>query len=316
MRAAPTLTASRTVFFRAIDELATVGDLVRFGASALSEAGCWFGHGSDNALDEAHLLVLHAVHLRDVFLVEASLPQEFYAARVASTEKQAVGELLWRRVNEKIPAAYLIGEALFAGLPFYVDERVLVPRSPLAEVIDLAFGSLLSAVPDRILDIGTGSGCIAIACAYAAPEAEVVATDVDEGARKAAWRNVQRHGLEDRVHVVGADVFDGVDGRFDLVISNPPYVPRAVVDALPSEYRHEPRIGLDAGIDGLNVVRRLLAAGNEHLTPEGMMIVEVGEACGTLEATFPDAPFIWLDDELESGGEGVFMIRAADLPLQ
>jgi len=132
--------------------------MVRFGASALNEAGCWFGHGNDNALDEAHLLVLHAVHLRETFLEEASLPGELYAARVVSEEKRAIGELLWRRINERIPAAYLIGEATFAGLPFYVDGRVLVPRSPLAEVIERAFEALLPKPPARVLDIGMGSG--------------------------------------------------------------------------------------------------------------------------------------------------------------
>lgn len=289
---------------------------MRFGASALNEAGCWFGHGNDNALDEAHLLVLHAVHLRETFLEEASLPGELYAARVVSEEKRAIGELLWRRINERIPAAYLIGEATFAGLPFYVDGRVLVPRSPLAEVIERAFEALLPKPPARVLDIGTGSGCIAVACAYALPEAELVAADIDEGARAVAARNIARHGLASRIQVVAADVFCGIDGVFDLVISNPPYVAPVIVDALPLEYCHEPRIGLDAGGDGLDIVRRMLSEGGSYLTPDGMMIVEVGEARPALEAAFPELALLWLDDELERGGEGVFMIHASDLPLQ
>ncbi len=289
------------------NELKTVRDWVRWGASRFNEAGLFFGHGTDNALDEALALVLHALHLRH------DLPADYLDARVTAEEAGGIVALFRERVERRVPAAYLIGEARFAGLDFYVDENVLIPRSPIAELIERHFAPWLD--PDHVssvLDLCCGSGCIGIACAYAFPDALVDLSDISPAALEVATRNIERHHLEGRVRALRADVYDGLDGeRYDLIVSNPPYVSLAEMATLPDEYRHEPELGLEAGEDGMDVVGRILAGGADYLRPGGIMIVEVGASAELLMARYPDVPFLWLD--FERGGDGVFVLTAEQL---
>lgn len=288
-------------------ELKSLRDCVRWGASRFNEAGLSFGHGTDNALDEALLLVLHAVHL------DHEMPEQYLDSRVTAAEREAIVGLLRRRVDERVPAAYLTHRARFAGKWFYVDEHVLVPRSPMAELIERRFEPWMD--PDavgRVLDLCTGSGCIAIACAHAFPEARVDATELSEPAAAVARRNAAEHGVADRVAVRVGDLYAPVDGdRYDLVVSNPPYVSAAEMAELSHEYRREPALGLAAGADGLDVVRRILAGARRHLSPGGILVVEVGDSADRLAAAYPAVPFVWL--ELERGGSGVFLLDAGQL---
>lgn len=288
-------------------ELLTLRDWVRWGASRFNEAGLFFGHGTDNALDEALALVLHALHL------DHQLPPDFLDARLASGEAAAILDLFRERVERRVPAAYLIGEARFAGLDFYVDENVLIPRSPIAELIGEGFAPWLQ--PDHVssvLDLCCGSGCIGIACAYAFPDALVDLSDVSPAALEVAARNIERHGLDERVRALRADVYDGLDGeRYDLIVSNPPYVSLAEMATLPEEYRHEPGLALAAGEDGMDVVSRILAGGADYLRPGGIMVVEVGASAELLMKRYPEIPFLWLD--FERGGDGVFLLTAEQL---
>jgi ribosomal protein L3 glutamine methyltransferase len=304
----------KTEFLAGLAQLCTVVDLVRYGASSFVRAGLFFGHGADNAVDEAHELVLHGLALGRSSLGGNAIPPEFYSARVCEAERDVVGELLWRRIDERCPAAYLTQSAWFAGLEFYVDERVLVPRSPFAELIGMGFSPWMETESiTRVLDVGTGSGCIAIACAYAMPWAEVVAVDIDAGARAVAQRNVESHGLQGQVSVVASDVLNGVDGHFDLIVSNPPYVPPSSIGQLPEEFMREPRLGLDGGADGLDIVRRLLSGATDMLNANGGLFVEVGESAEAFDEAFPALGHTWLDEALENGGEGLFFLSAGQL---
>ena len=288
--------------------LHTIRDLIRWGASRMNEAGLHFGHGTDNAIDEAAALVLHALHL------PPDLHTEYFQSYLTPSEKQAALHLLERRVAERKPAAYLTNRAWFMSLPFYVDERVLVPRSPLAELIERHFAPWLSSnrKVEQILDLGTGSGCIGIACAYAFPEARVDLVDVSADALEIARRNVMEHGLDDQIEVLQSDLFSALKGRrYDIIISNPPYVDLTELDALPVEYQHEPRLGLAAGETGLDVVAEILRQAGDYLKRDGLLIVEVGKAQYPLCEAFPDVPFTWL--EFERGGQGVFLINASQL---
>jgi len=277
------------------------------GEQILDAAGVYFGHGTDNALDEAAWLVSHAVGLPPTFS-DTQLEQVLSAEQQAAVEK-----LLERRVKERLPAAYLTQEAWFAGHRFYVDERVLVPRSPLAELILDEFQPWLDATRvTRVLDLCTGSGCIAIATALALPQVQVDATDVSPDALEVARRNVADYGLAQRVALIESDLFDALQGRrYDLIISNPPYVDAEDMAALPEEYRREPQLGLTAGPEGLDLVIPMLQQAPDHLTPNGMMIVEVGNSAEALQARFPTVPFTWL--EFSYGGEGVFLLEAPQL---
>ena len=283
-----------------------MADLIRHGAAAFERAGLAYGHGTDNAIDEAAALVFHALDL-DHAQAEAA-----YATRPDAGGVARVLALFDERIERRVPAAYLMGRMWFAGLEFEVDSRVIVPRSPFAELIHAEFRPWIE--PERvrrILDIGTGSGCIAIACAVAFPNAQVDAVDVSPQALEVARRNVARHGLGDRVHLHLGDVYEPLgDARYDLIVSNPPYVSDAEMQALPPEYLHEPDLALRAGADGLDVVRRILAGLPEHLEPHGALFVEVGDSDVRVQEAFPDLPLTWL--EFEHGGGGVFLLRGAE----
>ena len=289
------------------NELLSLRDWVRWGASRFNEAGLFFGHGTDNAIDEALALVLHALHLRH------DLPADYLAARVTQDEGGRILELFHARIDRRVPAAYLVGEARFAGLDFYVDDSVLIPRSPIAELIEEGFAPWLEADHvTSVLDLCCGSGCIGIACAHAFPQALVDMTDISPAALDVATRNIERHRLEGRVRALRADVYDGLDGeRYDLIVSNPPYVSSAEMAGLPAEYRHEPALALEAGDQGMDVVARILAGGADYLRPGGIMVVEVGASADLLLARYPDVPFLWLD--FERGGDGVFLLTAEQL---
>lgn len=287
--------------------LETIRDFTRWGASRFNEEGLFFGHGTDNALDEAAALVLFVLHLSD------GIPEGYLGARLTADEKEQVLALFRRRIDERLPLAYLTNRARFAGLEFYVDEQVLVPRSPIAELIESGFEPWLQ--PEgvgRVLDLCTGSGCIAIGCAYAFPDASVDAVDLSSGALEVARVNVVRHQLEERVEPIGSDLFDELKGRrYDLIVSNPPYVSRDEYHQLPDEYHREPAIGLEAGGDGLDLVARILQEAPEHLERGGILVVEVGSSAEALMAHYPEVPFLWLD--FERGGDGVFLLTAEQL---
>jgi ribosomal protein L3 glutamine methyltransferase len=293
-------------FVEVSEQLHTVNDYVRFGASQFNQAELYFGHGTNNAWHEALILVMH----------QLALPQEIsndlMQCRLVSQERIAILHLFERRIVEGLPAAYLTNQAMFCGLPFYVDERVLVPRSPIGELIDNKFAGLIDHAPKQILDLCTGSGCIAIACAVAFPEAEVDAIDLSIDALNVAQINIEGHGLSAQVMPIESDVFSGVVGQsYDLIVTNPPYVDQEDVDALPQEYLHEPVMGLGSGFDGLDIVRKILAQAASHLHDNGVLICEVGNSQIHLSAAFPNVPFQWL--AFERGGHGVFRLTKAQL---
>ncbi|WP_440875518.1 50S ribosomal protein L3 N(5)-glutamine methyltransferase [Thalassotalea sp. PLHSN55] len=290
------------------EQLHNVGDYLRFATSQFNQHELYFGHGTDNAWDEAVALVMFALNL------PTELTDTVLACRLLDDEKETVLEFIQRRVKEGIPAAYITHQAFFAGMPFYVDDRVLVPRSPIAELIENRFSPMISEQnpPKRILDLCTGSGCIAIACAHYFPEAEVDALDLSVDALNVAQINIENHGLEEQVIPIQSDVFTGIAYlKYDLIVTNPPYVDQEDVDALPNEFLHEPQMGLGCGDDGLDIVRKILAQSAEHLNDNGILICEVGNSQIHVESVYPEVPFTWLT--FERGGHGVFMLTKAQL---
>ena len=276
---------------------------VQWVEKCLLESEVFYGHGTDNAWDEACYLVFHCC---GVDHHNADENQHLNAEQA-----RAISELLARRIDERLPAAYLTGKAWFCGLPFKVDERVLVPRSPIAELIANEFSPWLRAAPKRVLDLCTGSGCIGIACAYAFPGAEVLLSDISADALAVAQDNIALHELADRVSVCESDGLASVPGKFDLIVSNPPYVDQSDLDAMPAEFHAEPVLGLASGNDGLDFTRELLSTAATALNDDGLLVCEVGNSWNALESAFPELPFIWM--ELEQGGHGVFVLTAAEL---
>lgn len=289
-----------------IDDLQTVRDYLRFASSRFAASSLFFGHGTDNVWDEAVQLVMRSLHLP---LENNTL---FLDARLTREERTLIVDRINRRVNERVPLAYLLGEAWFMGMPFNVDERVLVPRSPIGELLENGLQPWLGDTPvTRVLDLCTGSGCIGIGAAMVFDEAEVDLSDISEDALAVAESNIELHGVGDRVRTVKSDVFSSVTGKYDIILSNPPYVDAQDLASMPEEYRHEPELGLAAGQDGLDIAHRILAGAADHLTENGLLIVEVGNSWVALDEAYPELPFTWL--EFENGGDGVFLLRAEDL---
>ena len=296
-------------FAEAGTQLHTVRDCLRFAVSRFNQADLFFGHGSDNAYDEAVYLILHTLHLP----LEQLEP--FLDARLTISEVQSVLAILQRRVTERLPAAYLTKEAWLGEHRFYVDERVIVPRAFIAELLR---DQLTPWIADAdgvtsVLDLCTGSGCLAILAALAFEAAKVDAVDLSPDALAVAAINVAAYDLDDQIELVYSDLFEGVHGRtYDLIVSNPPYVDAESVAALPEEYLHEPPLALGSGEDGLDATRRILAQARKHLNPHGVLIVEIGHNREVIEAAYPQLPFTWL--ETSAGDQHVFLLRREELP--
>jgi ribosomal protein L3 glutamine methyltransferase len=282
-------------------------ELISRGAELFEAAGLVYGHGTDNALDEAAVLVLHTLH------IDYGQPDTVLDKVLSADDCARAAQLLALRISSRQPAAYLIRETWFAGMPFYVDERALVPRSPIAELIEAQFTPWIDPAEVRqVLDLCAGSGCIGIACAHYFPAASVTLTDLSADALEVARINIGRHELEGRVAVLQSDVFAALAGRrFDIIVSNPPYVPQSEMLELGPEFHHEPAMGLVAGIDGLDIVLRILRDAAVHLNAHGILVVEVGYSQDLLAECLPGVPFVWLD--FEFGGEGVFLLDRAAL---
>ncbi len=289
-----------------VNEMRTLQDMLRWAVSRFNAAGLFYGHGTDNAWDEAVQLVLPTLYL------PIDIPANTQEARLTTSERLRIVERVIKRINTRTPIAYLTNKAYFCGLEFYVDERVLIPRSPISELIQNKFQPLLPHEPRRILDLCTGSGCIGIACAYAFPNAEVDLVDISTDALEVAEINIESHELELQVFPIRSDLLrDLPQDKYDLIVSNPPYVDEEDMNSLPDEYRHEPELGLAAGSDGLKLMRRIIANAPRYLTKEGVLICEVGNSMVHVEEQYPELPLTWL--EFENGGHGVFMMTYDEL---
>lgn len=297
------------MFEQARQHLFTVRDLLRFAVSRFNEAGLVYGHGTHNAYDEAAYLVLHSLHL------PLDTLEPFLDARLTPRELDRLLRVVEERVNHRLPAAYITHEAWLGEFRFYVDQRVIVPRSFIAELLG---GQLAPWVADpaavgSVLDLCTGSGCLAILSAHAFPAAAVDAADLSADALDVARRNVEDYGLEQRVRLVRSDLFGGLEGRrYDLIVSNPPYVNADAMAALPPEYRHEPQLALASGEDGLDAVRAIISGAAAHLTEDGLLVMEIGHNRAALEEAFPRLGFTWLDTA--AGDEYVFLLSRDQLP--
>ncbi|MPW35409.1 50S ribosomal protein L3 N(5)-glutamine methyltransferase [Vibrio sp. B1Z05] len=290
----------------AVAELHTLQDMIRWTVSRFNAAGLFYGHGTDNAWDEAVQLILPSLYL------PLDVPAHVLNSRLTSSERLRLVERVIKRINERTPTAYITNKAWFCGMEFFVDERVLVPRSPIGELIEHQFQPWLTGEPTRIMDMCTGSGCIAIACGHAFPDAEVDAIDISGDALEVAEQNIQDHGLEAQVTPIRSDLFrDLVQEKYDLIVSNPPYVDEEDMNSLPDEFKHEPELGLAAGTDGLKLVRRILANAPNYLTDNGILICEVGNSMVHMIEQYPNIPFTWI--EFENGGHGVFMLTKEQL---
>lgn len=297
------------MFAEAASQLATVRDWLRFAVSRFNEAELFFGHGNADAYDEAAYLILHTLHL------PLDRLDPFLDARLTPGEIEVLSRLLSRRVKDRVPAAYLTHEAWLGEYRFYVDERVIVPRSPIAEIL---LGETLAPwIGDassvrQVIDLCSGSACLAILAAHVFAEAQVDATELSLSAMEVARRNIDDHRVSDRVSLTQGNLFCNLKTRYDLIVANPPYVNLDAMRALPAEYRAEPTLALDGGTDGLDIVRRILLEAPARLNPQGVLVVEVGHNRNVLESTFPKLPFIWL--ETSAGVDLVFLLKASDLP--
>lgn len=291
----------------AVNELSTMTDFMRWGASRFVEAGLSYSHGMSSPLDESVYLVLRSLNL------PVDTPDVYWQSRVTATEKESILAVFKRRIEERIPAAYLMKEGWFAGLQFYIDDRVLVPRSPIAELVESQFTPWVN--PDEvesILDLCTGSGCIGIACAYAFPLAGVDLSDISEDALDVARINVEKHDAGQRVSVIHSDLFSGLKGKeYDIIVSNPPYVDAEDMRGLAAEFHHEPELGLSSGDAGLDCTHIILKQAAEYLTEQGVLVLEVGNSQYSLTQEYPDVPFQWL--AFERGGDGVFLLTKQQL---
>lgn len=297
---------SEIITEEALKELSTIRDMLRWSVSHFSAADLYYGHGTDNAWDEAVQLILHTLHL------PLNISKTVLDAKLTSRERQLIASLIKKRVEERKPVAYLTHEAWFAGMGFYVDERVLIPRSPIAEMIEKHFSPWLNDEPHAILDLCTGSGCIGIACAHYFPEAKITITDISADALEVAKINVENHGVTEQVKLVQSDLFNNLNNqKFNLIISNPPYVDEYDLTHMPAEYHHEPKLGLAAGESGLDFAIQILKSAGKYLTKDGLLILEVGNSEAALVKRFPQVPFIWL--EFERGGQGVLLLTAEEL---
>lgn len=287
--------------------LETLRDYLRWTLSEMNRHEVYFGHGHDEAWNEALQLVFNAVDLP----WDSSL--ELLDSRLLPAERAKIVEYVTQRCQQRRPLPYITGEAWFMGLPFNVDDRVLIPRSPIAQLIEQEFQPWLGDVDvERVLDLCTGSGCIGIACAYAFEHAEVDLVDLSDDALAVANTNIARHELEDRVRAIHSDLFNALDGEvYDLIVTNPPYVDAADLASMPNEYHHEPEMALGSGDDGLDITRRILKEAGRHLSEQGLLVVEVGNSEVHLMEAYPELPLIWV--ELEEGGSGVFVIDAPSL---
>lgn len=288
-------------------ELESIIDFVRYGLTCANAQTLHFGHGTDNALDEMYALVLGVLSLP--MDVDPALLQ----ARLTMEEREQVARQLSRRIVDRVPVPYLTNQAYFCGLPFFVDERVLIPRSPIAELIEQHFAPWIQPEEvTRVLDLCTGSGCIAIACCYAFPDAVVDAVDISKAALEVAEINRDRHDVTDQLTLIESDLFAAVPPvRYDIIVSNPPYVGADEMQILPEEYRHEPVMALEAPNNGLAVVDRILRQAHDYLSDQGILVVEVGNSADALIDAYPDIAFTWLD--FERGGDGVFLLTREQL---
>lgn len=295
------------MFAEAASHLSTLRDWLRFAVSQFNAAGLAYGQGTTNAYDEAAYLILHALHLPPDRL------EPFLDAALTPAEAAAVAGLLARRIQERLPAAYLTGEAWLGDFRFYVDRRTIVPRSYIAELLPEALSPWLGdeAAVHRAADLCTGSGCLAILLAHAFADAEIDATELSADALEVAKRNVAEYGLQQRVRLQQGDLFAGLRGPYRVIVSNPPYVDADSMAALPQEFRNEPVAALAGGRDGLDIVRRILAGAHERMAPGGVLVVEIGHNRDALEAAYPALPFTWLET---SGGDGyVFLLTREQL---
>lgn len=289
-----------------VEDLATIQDMMRWAYSYFNASDLYYGHGYDNAWDEAQQLVLAALYL------PADVPEAMYQSRLTLVEKERVIHLIETRLGTRQPVAYLTNSAWFCGNEFYVDERTIVPRSPIGELIMQKFAGLIDHEPKRILDMCTGSGCIAIACAQQFLEAEVDAVDLSLDALDVAQINIERHGLAERVFPISSDLFNDIpQDKYDLIVINPPYVDEEDLDDMPQEFHFEPEMSLGSGADGLDITKRILAQAADYLTDNGVLVCEVGNSMVHLIEQFPTVPFNWI--EFKNGGLGVFSLTRAQL---
>jgi len=298
-----------THYPRLSEELITIRDWLRFAVSRFEEAGIFFGHGTDNAYDEAVWLIMSALHLPHDTL------NNFLDSRLLESERKHLAHLLERRVEQRVPTAYLVREAWLKGFKFYVDERVIVPRSFIAELLEDGLSPWIDypEMVESAADICTGSGCLGILLAHAFPDAEVDVVDISADALAVANINIANYGLQDQVKAIQSDMFSALQGKtYDLIISNPPYVDAPSMAQLPEEYRNEPQIALGSGTDGLEHTHTLLREAGKYLNDGGLLIVEIGHNRDALHEAYPDLPFTWL--EVESGNEFVFMLSKKQLP--